>query len=256
MLKNLAQSNRIVFCVCVLTGLLGGCSKSSSTSEGSLHAPAAGNPYLGNEADEVAWLLLRPGSAAVLLTEPCGNQEKFHKAKLFAYEGGKSTPVAEHHGCYNDEDREMGPQGKIKILESDGATLGKLLLEVPVSEAFTPKDFFLPLDNDPRNTPPRIEAVGVAITMFEGKATYDMLGLTRQACPVASGWFLARHIPVASADPYEKCWMERASTVVVRDIDQSQNPATLDKTEEVIEKDRFFAAGGIATSPVKYKWPD
>jgi hypothetical protein len=150
----------------------------------------------------------------------------------------------------------MGPQGKIKILESDGATLGNLLLEVPVSEAFTPKDFFLPLDSDPRNTPPRIEAIGVAITMFEGKASYDTIGLTRQACPVESGWFLARHIPVASADPYEKCWMERATTVVVRDIDHSTNPAALDKSEEVIDKDRFFAAGGIATSPAKYRWPD
>jgi hypothetical protein len=92
--------------------------------------------------------------------------------------------------------------------------------------------------------------------MFEGKPSYDMIGLTRQACPVESGWFLARHIPVASADPYEKCWMERAATVVVRDIDRSANPATLDKSEEVIDKDRFFAAGDIATSPAKYKWPD
>jgi hypothetical protein len=237
-----------------LVGLIGGCSKSSSTSDATLSAPATETLYLGKEADNVAWLLLRPSGAAVLLTEPCGVQEKFHKAKVFNYESGKSTPVAEHSGCYNDEDREMGPQGKIKILDSDGVRLGNPLLEVPVSEAFTPKDFFLPLDNDPRNTPPKIEAIGVGTTTFENKVDYDTIGLTRQPCPVEPGWFLARHIPAASADPYERCWMEKGNTVVVRDIDQSTNPATLDKSEEVIDKDRFFAAGTISKTPAKYQW--
>jgi hypothetical protein len=242
--------------ICALASLVGGCSKSRSTTEGTASAPASAAAYLGKDADEVAWLLLRPGSAAVLLTEPCGAQEKFHKAKLFSYEGGKSTPAVARAGCYNDEDREMGPQGKIKVLASDGAVLGDLLLEVPVGEAFTPRDFFLPLDSDPRNTPPKIEAIAVGTTMFEGKIEYDTIGLTRQACPLERGWFLARHIPVASADPYEKCWMARGSTVVVRDIDRSASPATLDKSEELIDKDHFFAAGALSTMPAKYTWSD
>ena len=244
-----------VICLCAWAALIGGCSKSSPTTDATLPAPATATAFLGKEADNVAWLLLRPASAAVLLTEPCGAQDKFHEARLFSYESGKSTAISQHSGCYNDEDREMGPQGKIKILEGDGAKLGNLLLEVPVSEAFTPKDFFLPLDNDPRNTPPRIEAIGVGTTTFENKVDYDPIGLTRQLCPVATGWFLARHIPVASADPYEKCWKEQGNSVVVRDIDQSANPATLDKSEELIDKDRFFAAGTISNTPAKYQWP-
>lgn len=244
------------FYVSALAGLVGGCSKSSLTAEANFSAPATEAAFLGKDADNIAWLLLRPSGAAVLFTEPCGVQERFHRAEIFSYESGRSTPVAEHSGCYNDEDREMGPQGKIKILESDGVRLGNLLLEVPVSEAFTPKDFFLPLDSDPGNTTPKIEAIAVGTTTFENKVDYDTIGLTRQVCPVERGWFLARHIPVASADPYEKCWMEKGNTVVVRDIDQSANPATLDNSDEVIDKDRFFAAEGISKTPTKYKWPN
>jgi hypothetical protein len=138
-----------------------------------------------------------------------------------------------------------------------GITIGKLILEISTAEAFDPTNFFLPLDNDPHRTPPKIEALGVnklTFKGFEGSPDYDTIGLTRQACPVAKGWFLVRHIPTGTADPYERCWMENGNAVVIREIDYSVNPLALSEDEESVDKDRFFAAGTVATTPLKYKW--
>ena len=210
--------------------------------------------YLDKNAAIINWLVLRPTEAIVLLTEPCGVQKKYLKAKVFGYENGKIVPSVEHSGCYNDNDRELGPNGKIKVVESDGTSIGKLIVEVPVSEAFTPKNYFLPLDNDPRNTLPKIEALGVILNTTQFGTDFDTIGLTRQVCPFDKTLLLARHIPVANADGYERCWMEKGQTIVIRDVDYPDNIPTLSKNETSIDKNYFFAASTVSNTPLKYKW--
>lgn len=237
-----------------------GCSNSGapppSASSGANSAPAArSRAYLGKEADVIRWIVLRPSGVVVLLSEPCGVQQDYFRAKLFSYEPTKATPAAEHDGCYSEKGRTPGPEGMITVYESDGTTIGKSILEVSVSEAFTPKYFFLPLDNDPRNTRPRIEAVGVSSSKYDTGTDYFPIGLTRQPCPFDKAWLLARHIPEGNADSYERCWQERGNSVVLRDATYSENePPKLSPDGELVDKAGFFSAATLATTPVKYDW--
>ncbi len=89
-------------CASALSVLTGGCSKNgpatvSTATTTSDSAPATA--YLGKDQDGIAWLLLRPSGAAVLLTASCGVQEIYHKAIVFSYDDGNATPAAKHLGC-------------------------------------------------------------------------------------------------------------------------------------------------------------
>ena len=241
--------------IALMTFFVSGCSKhtpSDSTASDSTSKPLV--EYLSKDTANIKWLMLRPTGAIVLFNEPCGVQQKYFKAKIFVYENGKSAPSTEHTGCYNDEDREFGPDGKIKIVESDGTTIGKLIVEIPFSELFDPKDYFLPLDNDPRNSPPKIEALGVISNKLESGSYYETIGLTRQACPFDSKLLLARHIPVASADGYEKCWQENGQTIIVHDVDYSGATPRLSADGTNIDKNSFFSASTVKNTPLKYEW--
>jgi len=237
----------------LVAAMLSGSSRGNGPFEPSSANPAPkGNPavYLGKEADLIGGMVLRPAVAIVLLSEPCGAQQGYGRARLFSYEPMKSAPTAEHDGCYNKRDRRAGTQARVVIYESDGTSIGKPILEVAGAEAFAPRYFFLPLDGDIR-----IVAVGESSRRGETGTDYASLGLTTQPCPFAKAWLLARHIAAGSSDGDQRCWEERGNSIAVRAIERSKSaPPRLSADEKLVDKAGFFAAATLATTPVKYDW--
>lgn len=209
--------------------------------------------YLGDNAKAVNWLVLRPTGAVVLLKAPCGAQSEYFKATAFAYEGKEPSPTASRKGCYRFQPSEHS-SNLIHVVDSDGVVLGGRIVDVSTDEAFGPENYFLPLDNDPRRQWPQIEALGVAVLQFNNEPSYETIGLTRQSCPVDKSWYLARHIPQASADDYEGCWREVDDQVEVRSIDYMTKPLKLTETGLFVSKDAFFDATTIHATPLKYAW--
>jgi len=211
--------------------------------------PAA---YLGDNAKLVYLLFIRPTGAVVMLKEPCGAETGYFKAKVFAYDSGSPAPTAQRAGCY----RKMEPgRHTIKIYQSNGVSIGNVLVEVPIDETFGPEYYFLPLDNDPRNQWPKIEALAMAPAKSQYGTYYDTIGLTRQPCPIANNWLLARHIPEGNADSYETCWREVGGSIEVRGFDYSTKPLKLFDTGTIVSKAAFFDAATIHSTPQKYSWP-
>lgn len=252
--KNL---NLNALMLAMLGVMLSGCGeKQTSSVSGTTTAQPSSSQttkYLGENAKEVEWLVLRPTGAVVLLKAPCGAQSEYFKAGVFAYDGKATSPSAQRKGCYRFQPSEDN-SGMIHVVDSDGVSLGARIVDVSVEEAFAPENYFLPLDNDPRRQWPQIEALGVAVTKFGSKPSYQTIGLTRQPCPVNKSWFLSRHIPQANADDYEGCWYEANEQVEVRAIDYSTKPLKLTETGIFVRKEAFFDATTIQTIPLKYNW--
>jgi len=241
--------------VILAAAMLSGGSRGNGPAQYSSANPSAdGSPsgYLGKEADLIGEIVLRPAAAIVLLSEPCGAQRGYARARLFSYEPGKSVPAAERDGCYSRRDRKGGT---IVVYESDGTSIGKPLLQVPRAEAFAPRNFFLPPDGATGKRQPRIVAVGESSTRHASATDYSSLGLTRQPCPFQKAWLLARHIPEGSSDGYRRCWEDRGNSIAVRDISYPQDaPPHLSTDEQLVDKSAFFAAATLATNPRKYDW--
>lgn len=207
-----------------------------------------GPTYLGDNAKVVERLVIRSTGAIVILKEPCGAQAGYLRARVFAYEGNSKIPTAQRAGCYNESNRQ--------VYESDGVSIGNPLVDVPTEESFSPATYFLPLDNDPRNQPPKIEALGVGSEKSQEETNFITIGITRQPCPIDGKWLLARHIPTSRADNHEKCWRDTNSSFIeVRNFDYSAKPLRLEKEKLLVPKDVFFEATTIHTTPKKYSWP-
>lgn len=216
-------------------------------------APAPG-AYLGKEADLISRIVLRPGRAIVLLSEPCGALHGYARARLFSYGSMKSVPTAERDGCYGKTERAPDSKGSIVVYSSDGTTLGKVIAEAPVAEAFAPRRFFLPFGGGADHPQPKIVAIGVLASKRPAAPDYSSIGLTLQPCPVDAAWLLARHIPMGRSD--QGCWEPRGTSIAIRDIESSsQHPPRLSPEEKLVDKAGFFAAATLATTPVKYAWP-
>lgn len=239
----------------ILAAILSGSSRGDApVASASANSTTRGDPsaYLGKEADLIGGIVLRPAAAIVLLSEPCGAQRGYARARLFRYEPGKSAPTAERAGCYDRSDRKAAT---LVVYESDGTSIGKPILRLPAAEVFAPGKFFLPPAGATGNLQPRIVAVGESSTRHAGTTDYSALGLTRQPCPFDAAWLLARHIAEASSDDYRRCWQERGNSVAVRDVSLLQGaPPHLSRDEHLIDKSAFFAAATLATSPLKYAW--
>lgn len=213
-----------------------------------------GNPkaYLGKEADLIGGIVLRPAAAIVLLSEPCGAQPGYARARLFSYQPMQSAPTAEHDGCYSKKDRKAGT---IVVYASDGTSIGKPILQVPGAEAFAPRYFFLPPEGDAGDLQSRIVAVGESPPNRATGTDYSSLGLTTQPCPLQKGWLLARHIATSTSDGSRRCWQERGNSIAVRIPRHSKNaPRQLSADERLVDKAAFFAAATLATTPLKYDW--
>lgn len=99
-----------------------------------------------------------------MLREKCGVHQKYGKAKVFAYPEGTTSAATEKQGCWRREG-ELSRMGDLAVYESDGVTIGKLIVSVKVGESFDPMHFFLPIDNDPRREKPKIIAVAKQLTI-------------------------------------------------------------------------------------------
>jgi hypothetical protein len=240
----------------MLSGSSRGNGPVDSASGGANPAPHGNSSaYLGKEADLIAGIVLRPAAAIVLLSEPCGAQPGYARARLFSYEPLRSAPAAEHDGCYGKRALRAGTQAMIVVYESDGTSIGKPVLKVPGAEVFAPRHFFLPLDGDADNLQSRIVAVAESSTRHASGTDYFSLGLTRQPCPFEQAWRLARHLAEGRSDRYTRCWQERGSSIAVRAVEHSKHaPPRLSADERQVDKAAFFAAATLATTPVKYDW--
>ena len=239
----------------VIAATLSGSSRGHGPFDSSgAHPDTKGSPsaYLGKEADLISRIVLRPATAIVLLSEPCGAQHGYARARLFSYEPTKSSPTAEHDGCYRRIDRTVAANGTIIVYESDGTVLGKALAEVPVAEAFAPRYFFLPFGQ----LQPKIVAMGELASKHQRGSDGSSIGLTRQPCPFERGWLRARHLPADRSDTEQSCWQERGNSIAVRAISHAgKEPQRLSPDEQAADKEGFFAAATLATTPVKYAWP-
>lgn len=225
----------------------------SNPASSGAYPATQGSPgaYLGKEADLISRIVLRPARAIVLLSEPCGVQHGYSRARLFSYAATKTAPTAETAGCYRRTDSTAAANGTIIVYASDGTVLGKVLVEVPVAEAFAPRHFFLPFDH----LQPKIVALGELASKRKTGSGYSSIGLTRQPCPFVPGWLSARHLPAGSTDTEQSCWQERGRSIAVRDISHSGNePPRLSADEQEAGKVSFFAAATLATTPLKYDW--
>jgi hypothetical protein len=237
-----------------LSGISSGNAAAGDSGQDGVNPASHGNPkvYLGKEADLIGGIVLRPAAAIVLLSEPCGAQPGYARARLFSYQPMQKAPAAEHDGCYSKKDRKAGT---IVVYASDGTAIGKPILQVPAAEAFAPRYFFLPPEGDARDLQPRIVAVGESPPNRATGTDYSSLGLTTQPCPLEKGWLLARHI-ASSSDGYQRCWQERGNSIAVRMLRHAKNaPPQLSAHERLVDKSAFFAAATLATTPLKYDWP-
>lgn len=224
-----------------------------SSAAHSSGAPSRSSAYLGKEADLISRIVLRPGRAIVLLSEPCGILHGYSRARLFSYEPMKSAPKAERDGCYSKTGPAAEANGSIVVYESDGTLLGKAIAAALAAEAFAPRHFFMPFGGDAGHLQPKIVAIGVLASKHQSGSDYSPIGLTRQPCPVDATWFLAQHIPAGRDD--QGCWQERGNSLAIRAIDHSNNrPPRLSPDEKLADKAGFFAAATLATTPVKYDW--
>ncbi len=188
-----------------------------------------------------------------MLRERCGVHQEYGKAKVFAYSEGIPSPTAEKEGCWRREGQ-LSREGDLAVYESNGVDIGKLIVSVKVEASFSPKWFFLPLDNDPRREKPKIVAVANQDTVYNGFHLRNPIGLTRQKCPIGLDWQLARYIPQASHDDFEGCWRQSERGIEIKNIDYDKNPLKLSKQTEFFSKNLFFEAGSLHTRPLKFAW--